>query len=351
MSLTISINSQKYNFQEGETVLEIARRNAIHIPTLCHLAGASPTGACRICLVEVEGVKNLNTACATPATDKMEVLTDSEKVTAARKTIVSLMLASGDHNCLLCPQNGDCELQNLAYHYQVDGTEFPSTQSPHPQETSNPFIIRDFSRCVLCGKCVQACNDIQVNQVLNFGFRGSQNKIIAGMDTSLINSECVFCGECLQACPVGALVDKKSVGKARNWETHKVRTTCPYCGVGCQLWLHVKNDKVLRVTGVEDGLPNKGRLCAKGRFGYDFIYSEKRLTTPLIRRDGRFEEASWDEALDLISEKFRVVLSESGPDAVSGISCSRGTNEDNYQMQKLFRAVFKTNNIDQCART
>jgi formate dehydrogenase major subunit len=198
---------------------------------------------------------------------------------------------------------------------------------------------------------VAACNEVQGNQAIDFGFRGDKGKIIAGTGTTLKNSACVFCGECVQVCPVGALVEKKSAGRWRPWEVTKIRTTCPYCGVGCQQLLHVKDDTIVKVTGVEDGAPNQGRLCVKGRYGYDFIYSDKRLKTPLIREKDGFREASWEEALTLVADTFTRIIDESGPDALAGVSCARSINEDSYQMQKLFRAVFKTNNIDHCART
>jgi formate dehydrogenase major subunit len=198
---------------------------------------------------------------------------------------------------------------------------------------------------------VAACNEVQVNQAIDFGFRGTKEQIIAGTGTTLMHSACVFCGECVQVCPVGALVEKKALGKWRPWEVTKIRTTCPYCGVGCQQLLHVKDDTIVKVTGVEDGAPNRGRLCVKGRFGYDFIYSDKRLKTPLIREKDGFREASWEEALTLVADTFTRIIDESGPDALAGVSCARSINEDSYQMQKLFRAVFKTNNIDHCART
>jgi formate dehydrogenase major subunit len=175
--------------------------------------------------------------------------------------------------------------------------------------------------------------------------------VTTAFDSPLQDSNCVFCGQCVQVCPVGALTEKKAKGKGRSYSTKKVRTTCPYCGVGCQLYLHMKGDQIVKITGVEEGSPNKGRTCVKGRFGYDFIYSKDRLTSPLIKENGEFREASWDEALDLVANKFKQIISESGPDAIAGVSCARSINEDSYQMQKLFRAVIGTNNIDHCART
>jgi formate dehydrogenase major subunit len=198
---------------------------------------------------------------------------------------------------------------------------------------------------------VEACNHVVVNRVIKVMGRGYDAHIGFDCNDPMGESSCVQCGECTQICPVGALVSKKSIGKARFPDVKKVRTTCPYCGVGCQLDLHVKDERIVKVTGTENGSPNKGRLCVKGRYGYDFIYAEDRLTVPLIRENDGFREASWDEALDLVADKFREILETDGPDAIAGISCARSTNEDSYQMQKLFRSVLKTNNIDHCART
>jgi formate dehydrogenase major subunit len=376
------INGREITFTPGQTILEAARAQAIRIPTLCHLKGATPTGTCRICVVEVQGARTLLAACSTPAAAGMVVQTESPKVIQARKMVLELMLSSGNHNCAiangdiaqagdpdtwtelqmrvqaedasdeLCPAWGDCELQNLAYEYQVSGNGYAPGGSDYPMELANPLIVRDFSRCILCGRCVTACNEIQVNRAISFGYRGAGAKIVAAGDRPLKDSDCVFCGECIQACPVGALVEKKARHTWRPWKTERIRTTCPYCGVGCQQLLHVQEGEIVKVTGVENAQPNQGRLCVKGRFGYDFIYSPERLKTPLIRTGtGDFREASWQEALDLVAEKFQAIIAESGPDALAGVSCARSINEDSYNMQKLFRAVFQTNNIDHCART
>ncbi|CAN2042262.1 Molybdopterin oxidoreductase [Candidatus Magnetomoraceae bacterium gMMP-15] len=369
------INGREILFEPGQTILEAAGNSGIKIPTLCHLKGASPTGSCQICVVELHGSDELITACNTPAASNMVVRTNSTRVIQARKNTLELLLASGNHNCAisgsdngrwtnyqlrvqesddsqeLCPVWGDCRLQDLAYEYNIDADKFTHKKSPYPMELANPLIIRDFSRCILCGRCVQACNEVQVNRAINFAYTGDERKVITKDDTILAESNCVFCGECIQACPVGALVEKKARHTWRPWKTEKIRTTCPYCGVGCQQMLHVQDGKIIKVTGVEDAEPNQGRLCVKGRFGYDFIYSEERLKTPLIKKDGELKEASWDEALDFVANKFKEIIAESGPDAIAGVSCARSINEDSYQMQKLFRAAFKTNNIDHCART
>ena len=376
---SITINGHAYAFEPGQTILEVAQNNNIDIPNLCHLKGTRPTGACRVCIVELEESwgKKLVSSCSSPAKAGMVVHTESPQIVAYRKIYLGLMLDSGNHNCDigskadeswtdfqiaamdndrkedLCPVWGDCELQALAYRYQVTGRVSGRHREPLklPVEDDNPFIIRDMSRCILCGRCVAACNEVQVNQAIDFGFRGNNGKIIAGTGTTLMKSSCVFCGECVQVCPVGALVEKKALGRWRPWEVETIRTTCPYCGVGCQQLLHVKDDTIVKVTGVENAAPNQGRLCVKGRFGYDFIYSDKRLKTPLIREKDGFREASWDEALTLVADTFTQIILKHGPDALAGVSCARSINEDSYQMQKLFRAVFKTNNIDHCART
>lgn len=369
----ITINGRQFTFDKGDTILDVARRNHIDIPTLCHLKGTTPTGACRICVVEVKGARTLLTACATPAAPDMVVLTESPEVVEARKLILQLMLSSGNHNCAvrgsdnqewtafqlkvqdeddsdeLCPVWGDCRLQDLAYRYQVSGEAFDATPTRYPMETVNPFIVRDFSRCIQCGRCVQACNEVQVNNAISFGYRGPASKIVAAGDRPLKDSDCVFCGECVQACPVGALVEKNTRYKVRPWETHKVQTTCSYCGVGCQIHLHVKDNKVVKVTGA-DAPPNFGSLCVKGRFGYDFIASPERLTTPLIKENGKHREASWDEALDLVANRLTDIRDTHGGDSIGFLTSARVSNEENYVVQKLARAVVKTNNVDHCAR-
>jgi formate dehydrogenase major subunit len=350
MSKKIYIDGMEFAIDGTKTILEIARENGIYIPSLCYHPKLGPASMCRVCVVEVEGIRNLQTACSTIPADGMKISTDSPRVIEARTMIVNLLLANGNHNCLICERNGNCELQDAAYSLGIEMPAFV-IEEREEKDDSSAFIIKDSNKCIQCGRCIEGCNRMVVNEVLDFGYRGGHTKVVCDNDLPMGDSSCVQCGECVQLCPVGALVEKKAVGKARTWETHKVRTTCPYCGVGCQLDLHMKGDQIIRVTGVEGAEPNNGSLCVKGRFGYDFIYSKERLTTPLIRENGKFREASWDEALDLVANKFKQIIKESGPDAIAGVSCARSINEDSYNMQKLFRAAIGTNNIDHCART
>ncbi len=371
---TLELNHHSVSFKKGQTILEVARENQVDIPTLCYLAEAAPTGQCRICVVEVAGDGRLLTACDTPAGEGMKISTHSPAVKAARKTTLEMLIASGAHNCLvmdlpqaswsrsqldimsqpwhqiLCPAHGDCRLQDLATEYGVSIQGLEQTAEGHPLDDATPMIVRDYSRCIGCGRCIQACNEIQVNAAIASPY-GPRKDHPQGWYPVVDYDHCTHCGQCLQACPVGALFEKKAFGRLNGNEAEKIRTTCPYCGVGCQQLLHVKDNQIIKVTGVEEGLPNLGRLCVKGRFGYDFIHSPERLTRPLIREKDGFREASWDEALDLTAEKFLQIIRDHGPDALAGISCARSINEDSYNMQKLFRAAIGTNNIDHCART
>jgi predicted molibdopterin-dependent oxidoreductase YjgC len=347
---TMTINGKIFSFEPGQSILSVARGAGIPVPTLCDYKDLTPSGACRVCVVEVEGARTLLPACATQAAPGMVVQTEPPRVVAARRMVIELMLASGNHNCLVCEASGVCELQALAYRYEVATPAFANPpDTPYYYEDDNSMIVRDFSKCVMCGRCVRACNERQVNQAIAIGYRGAHNKIVARVDYPYIDSDCLFCGECVQACPVGALLDKNAMGQGRPWELTQVRTTCPYCGVGCQMDIYVKDDHIVKITGA-DAIPNQGKLCIKGRFGWQFINHPDRLTTPLIKENGTFREASWDEALDLVASRFREIRDQAGPDKIGGWCSARVTNEENYLMQKFMRAVIGTNHVDHCAR-
>ncbi len=259
-----------------------------------------------------------------------------------------------------CQDVLNCKLKEYSAEYAADKHRFifhPVKETPfskvaplYPIEKDNPFIIRNFAKCILCGQCVQACREVQVNDAIDFGYRGVKAKIIARGDMPLKDSDCVFCGECVQVCPVGALTEKNVIYRGEPFEEKTVKSTCTYCGVGCQIDVHVKADRVMRITGNEDSAPNHGSLCVKGRYGFDFIASEERLKSPMIRENGAFREASWDEALTLVADRLTAIKTESGPLSIGVLTSARITNEENYVVQKFARGVLKTNNLDHCAR-
>jgi len=304
-----------------------------------------------MCIVEVKGLPGLQISCSIQAQDGMVVLTNTEKIIETRKMIVELYLSNGKHNCMSCEAAGLCELQDAVYRLGIEKSGFPVLEKDMPFDASCPMIIRDMNKCIQCYRCIAGCNNIAVNEVLDMGFRGSKMTVVCDTNKPMGKSSCVVCGECVQLCPTGALTEKKAAGKGRAWEMNKTRTTCPYCGVGCQMHLHVKDNEIIRVTGVEDAEPNFGSLCVKGRFGYDFVHSPERLKIPLIRKHGKLEEVGWEEALDYTAEKLSEIKQKHGPDSIVGIGCARSTNESNYIMMKFMRAVIGTNNVDHCART
>jgi formate dehydrogenase major subunit len=352
MAGQLVLDGREVAFRDGQTVLDVARENGIKIPSLCYHRKTGRLGRCRLCLVEVEGQSTLAAACTTEPRDGMVVRTGSERVLEARRVIVNLLLSNGEHNCLSCERDGDCELQDAAYDLGIEAPAFLLTAPKETVDSSSEMITVDRRKCILCGRCVAACQHTVVNGVISFGERSLDSRIIFDIDRPMGRSTCVQCGECVQMCPVGALLDKKATGKGRAKDLEKVDSTCPYCGVGCQVTLHVDRDanRIIRVTGREVE-PNDGTLCVKGRYGFEFPSSEKRLTHPLIRKRGRLEPVSWNEALDFLAERIDTVVKKHGPDVFSAFGSGRATNENNYALAKFTRAVIRTNNIDHCART
>ncbi len=349
--MRITINNKTYPTHEGDTVLDVCRRHGIYVPTLCYHVKTGMSAKCRACIVSVKGLLGYQTSCNLKVKDGMVIDTESDKIRNAQRMVVKLMLSSGHHNCLACERSGSCELQDVCYYLGIEETTFADTVT-HEKDESSEFIVIDYDKCIKCGRCVAACNQVVVNEVLSFGFRGRQTAIICDDDIPMGKSSCVQCGECVQICPTGALTDKKTRGKGRSAQFEKINSTCPYCGVGCQITLHVDRslNKVVRVTGRNEW-PNNGMLCVKGRYGFEFHASPNRLQYPLIKKNGKHERASWDEALDYIAERFKSITEKHGQDSFSALGSGRITNENNYAIQKFTRAVMKTNNVDHCART
>ena len=352
-TVTLSIDNQEVTVPKGTTILEAAKTLGVEIPTLCHLKELAPDGSCRMCVVEVEGGRRggLTTACTAHCQEDMVVSTHSEKVVDSRRFILDLLLSNHKLECFSCGKNGDCQLQQYALDYGIDATSFTEGKRMpcHQEDTSNPFFSYDPEKCIMCRRCARVCQLRQGRDVLSIANRGFETKMMPSYGQAFDQSICESCGNCVSSCPTGALT-AKDTKEYRKWETQKIPTTCPHCGTGCQMNLLVKNN---RLVGVEplDGPANKNLLCVKGKFAsYKFVGSGDRLTEPLIKRNGIFEPASWEEALTLVSSKFNEIKAENGPDALAGFSCSRATNEDNYVFQKMVRAAFGTNNVDNCAR-
>lgn len=348
--VTLTIDGIQVTVDAGITVLEAARQSGIKIPNLCYDKDLTKPGACRICVVEIDGMRNLPASCVTVVAEGMVVKTKSEPVVETRKTILELLLANHPEDCLTCERTGNCRLQEYAYEYGVRQGAFAGERSNHPIDDSNPFLVRDMNKCILCGKCVRICEEKVGRSIYSFINRGFRTKVGPAMDLPLKESECEFCGSCVSICPTGAITEKMMHGTGRPWEIEKVKTTCTYCGVGCNFDLNLKEGKVIGVTSNENADVNGRALCVKGRFGYNFIHHPDRLTTPLIKKDGKFEEASWEEAIGLIAEKFSGIKKEHSGDAMAVCTSARITNEENYLANKFTRAVLGTNNIDHCAR-
>lgn len=346
----ITIDGKDLSVPANITVLEAAKLANIRIPALCSHPALQPIGACRVCLVQVEKQRTLQPACTFPVFEGMVVHTNNDPVREARRFVLELLLSDHPLDCMTCDAAGNCELQDLAYEYGIKESRFAGNKHRHEIEEANPFILRDLDKCILCRRCVRACDEINGVAVIGVMERGYQSVIGTAFDLPLPETNCEFCGMCVEVCPVGALLPKEAIGKGRNWEMTRTTTICPYCGVGCTVDLNVKDNNVVKVTSNWEGAANEGWMCVKGHFGWDYIEHEERLTTPLIRKDGVLVEATWDEALDLVADRFVEIARKDGPDALAFLSSAKCTNEENYLVQKMARGLFGTNNVDHCAR-
>ena len=372
-NLILRINGMEVKAREGMTILEAARSAGVFIPTLCYCPGLTSEGACRICLVKIEKKKKLHPACRTPVEDGMVVITDDAEIDRVRRVTLELILSDHDFNCLLCPKSGACRLQALVNRIGFDEKRLNRLKwaaRDLPIDTSNPFFDFNPNKCVQCGICIRTCREIVGVDAINMAYRGYELKVTTFGDQPFKQSVCVSCGECVERCPVGALIPKNI-----QHPTREVKTTCAYCGVGCGLYLGVRGDAIVKARGDHGNLVNQGELCVRGRFGYHFVHSPDRLSSPLVRaydpleriahgideageagkpvtkplvkqQGEEFVEVSWEQAIKYVASS----LVHYKGDQFAGLSSAKCTNEENYLFQKFVRAVMGTNNIDHCAR-
>ena len=339
--VNLTIDDKQVTAPRTATIYEAAKLNGIKIPILCHDKKLKPFGACRMCLVEVEQMKGRQIpACTTPVTEGMIIRTSTPDIVKARKMVLELLLLNHPLDCPVCDKSGDCDLQNLTYEYTVNSNRFSDAKFNHEIDYNNPLIERDMNRCVLCGKCSRICDEIVSFGALTFIARGIETKIGCEFDDAL---NCEFCGSCISVCPVGSLLARPFKHKARFWALTKHTSVCGYCGTGCNLTLGVKDNKVLTTIYDEDQGFHKGQLCVRGRFGYQFINSPKRLTKPLVRRNGRLTESTWDEALEVVAGRLK------GGSTVAALATPRLSNEELSLFKKLLSENVGTKNFDHSA--
>jgi len=348
--IKVVIDGIETSVRPRQTILEVARSMGIRIPTLCHDERLEPYGGCRLCIVKVKNTGRLLTACTTPVSKGMEIITRDEEIERIRKTLVSLILSNHPNDCMRCEKTGECTLQDLAYEYGVDGAEYAGERWDMSLKEDNPFITYEPNKCILCSRCTRICNEVVMAGTIELTGRGFNVMPDTAFRRPRSLENCEFCGQCVSTCPVGALTDRKARGKGRAYEMKRVRTVCPYCGTGCQLMLNVKDGRVAYVTSAYDDPVTKGNLCIKGRYGYEFIHHPDRIRRPLIREGDGYREATWDEALNLVARRFRELMDKYGAKAVGAFSSARCTNEENFLLSKFTRVVFGTNNVDNCAR-
>jgi len=355
-AFTLNIDGREVTAQENQTILDAALAHGIRIPHLCHDPRLTPTGACRLCLVEIEGEVGMHTSCTRLAMPGMTVRTDTEALRASRKMTLEFLLSEHRAVCTSCDSDGSCLLQDYTYEYGADqnryGSLAPAMSEPVYTE-GHKGIFYDPTKCVRCQRCVKICEEVEMAEALTLKDRALRVRVSTAFDMPLNESTCEICGLCVSACPTGALYETAARGRGRAKDLVKVRTTCPYCGVGCQLDLNVdpKRNCIVRVTSEPGIVPNDGNTCVKGRFGFHFIHSPERLTKPLIRENGAFREATWEEALALTGSRLAAIRDKYGPDGLAFLSSCRCSNEENFLMQKIARAAGNTNNVDQCATT
>jgi len=363
-TVTLTIDGQSVTVPAGTSVMAAAMSMGTAIPKLCATDSLEPFGSCRLCLVEIEGRRGTPASCTTPAEEGMVVRTQSENLSSLRKGVMELYISDHPLDCLTCSANGDCELQDMAgavglrevrYGYEGENHVFAKSKDGAVNEnwlakdTSNPYFTYDPSKCIVCNRCVRACEEVQGTFALTITGRGFDSRVAAG-PTDFLGSECVSCGACVQACPTATLMENKVIEHGQ--PEHSVVTTCAYCGVGCSFKAEMQGDRVIRMVPYKDGKANEGHSCVKGRFAWGYATHTDRMTKPMIRAKitDPWREVSWEEAINYAASEFKRIQSKYGRESVGAITSSRCTNEEVFLVQKLVRAAFRNNNVDTCAR-
>ena len=347
-TITITLDEVEVSGYPGMAILDLARESGVQIPTLCNDPHLTPIGACRLCLVEDMTSKALLASCVTPIRPGMVINTRTPRVIERRKAILQFLLASHPDSCFVCDKGNGCQLRKLASEMGIGLLKFERIPLPGNIEEVNPFIERDLSKCIMCAKCIRADQELVVEGAIDYIGRGFFSKPATLLDMPLEHSECTFCGTCVALCPTGALTEKEKT--YRGTTTTTVETVCPFCGCGCNICLEVKANHIMRVRPGNESPVNHGALCVRGSYGYDFVHSPERLTSPLIKINGELKQASWEQALERVAAEFNRIKNSRGADSLAFLGSSKCTNEENYLLQRLARGVLGTNNIDNGSR-
>jgi formate dehydrogenase major subunit len=352
-TVSLTVDGEKVTVPEGTSVLRAAAEIGVNIPKLCATDSVKAFGSCRLCLVEIEGAKGLPASCTTEVREGMVVTTQNKRLADIRRNVMELYISDHPLDCLTCPTNGDCELQDMAGTVGLRDVRYGYEGENHlnaEKDTSNPYFTFDPSKCIVCSRCVRACEEVQGTFALTIDGRGFESKVAASQDESFLDSECVSCGACVQACPTATLTENSLIEMGQ--PEHYAITTCAYCGVGCSFRAEMKGGEVVKMVPNKDGGANHGHSCVKGRFAFGYATHKDRITSPMIRESihDPWQEVSWDEAFDFAAKKLRGIQEKYGEGAIGGITSSRCTNEETYLVQKLVRAAFGNNNVDTCAR-
>ena len=351
--VTLEIDGKPVTVPAGTSVMRAAVEAGVQIPKLCATDNMKEFGSCRLCLVEIDGRRGTPASCTTPCEPGMKVHTQSPKLAKLRRGVMELYISDHPLDCLTCAANGNCELQDMAgvvglreVRYGYDGeNHFKNNVT----DVSNPYFQFEAAKCIVCSRCVRACEEVQGTFALTIEGRGFASKVSAG-DKPFLDSECVSCGACVQACPTATLIERSVVEMGQG--EHSVVTTCAYCGVGCSFVAEMQGDQVVRMVPHKDGKANHGHSCVKGRFSWGYATHKDRMLKPMIRKTitDPWQEVSWDEAINYAASEFKRIQAQYGPDSIGGITSSRCTNEETYLVQKMIRAGFGNNNTDTCAR-